>query len=248
MNNFTAKLELYFRVVLLVISTLYYTFTSSFIMIFFRSPRLYYNQARKWSRSLIRIAKIDLDITGKIDTSEGQTYIFISNHTSLFDIPILVHALQVNLRIIYKKELEKIPLFGWGLALSPYISIVRDDPRNSMQSIDQAASFIRNGDSVVIYPEGTRSKDGKIQPFKRGAFLLASRAGKPIIPITIIGASQIMSPGSFRLSSGKVRVIIHEKVENNAQNKKDEVALMTKVFSIVAEPLLGEESKNNFED
>ena len=187
---------------------------------------------------------LNLQGTGLTKYSKGQeklnkevSYIYASNHSSLFDIPVMLATIDDNVRIIYKKELEKVPLFGPGLRYGPFIAIDRSDPRKSMKSIEEAVESIRSGDSVIIYPEGTRSLDGKLQEFKRGGFLLASRAGNPIVPISIIGTYNILPSGQKRFRKGTVKFIFHDPVENKAQNKSEEQELMKKVHEIIGSEL-----------
>lgn len=165
-----------------------------------------------WASRVLWICGIKITVEGEENFKAGETYVLASNHSSQFDIPILFKSIRPELRIIYKKELERIPLFGYQLKKSTFISIDRSDPRKSIQSMKDAVQFIKQHVNVLIFPEGTRSKDGRVQPFKRGAFMLASKSGKPIIPITVIGSSEIMPKGSLYFRPRDVRVIIHPPV------------------------------------
>jgi len=162
-----------------------------------------------WAARILRVCSIKIIVEGEENFKAGETYVLAANHSSQFDIPILFKAIKPEFRIIYKKELEKIPLFGYQLKKSSFISIDRRDPRKSMKSMKDAVEFIKQNVNVLIFPEGTRSPDGNVQPFKRGAFMLASMSGKPIIPITVIGSSEIMPRGSLYFVPRDVKVIIH---------------------------------------
>ncbi len=183
--------------------------------------------ARLWSKTLLKISSIKVEVIGKENIPKETGYIVCSNHASLFDIPILLSLFEYSVLIIYKKELEKIPIFGMGLKASPFVGIVREDPRKSMESLEEAASLIRNGTTILIFPEGTRSTDGKLGEFKRGAMLLAFKAGKNILPISLIGTEKILPAGKSKFSSGKVKVAISQMIDiPERADKKQEQAII----------------------
>ena len=140
-----------------------------------------------------------------------------------------------NFIIIYKQELEKIPLFGRSLKVSPFVSINRTDPRNAMQSINQTLNQMQDNDCPIIFPEGTRSKDGKLNEFKRGAFLIASKSSKPIVPICIKGSNEILPKGAFNVKQNSTVVVnITPPIENTKlTDRNSEKALMKKVHNII---------------
>lgn len=220
----------YIRVFLIAIVTIIDTLKAVLRIKFFKNPK-FYRTAAKWAQKVLRISGIRLTIEGMENINPSETYIFVSNHTSLYDIPILQANLPVNFRIIYKKELEKVPVWGWGLKESPYIGIVREDPRLSMKSMEEAIESIKSGDSVLIYPEGTRTKDGNLQEFKRGAFMLAGKSGKPIIPVAVIGTFPILTNGISGIKPTKVILRIGEPIYYTIENKKDELDLMMRVHN-----------------
>lgn len=226
-----------FKILLISLSTALFSFYSIILFLLKAKDKHFHWMIRQWAKSILFFSGVRLNVIGKEQLSKGQSYIFVSNHSSLYDIPIMICALDYNLRIIYKKELQKVPIFGWGLSKTPYIPIEREDPRKAMESLDEALTAIRSGDSVIVYPEGTRSRDGKIQAFKRGAFLLAARAGKPIVPITIIGSWEIKPPQGKIIRSRKVEFIIHPPILNQAFTKDSEKKLMEEIFAIIARPL-----------
>ncbi len=152
------------------------------------------------------IAGVKVNCTGMNNLDKNSAYIFVSNHASYFDIPILMKAIPNNVRFIYKDSLTKIPVLGWGMYLGQYIPINRDNARDAMKSLKNAAIKIFRGISVVIFPEGTRSSDGKAGEFKRGMFVLADEAKVPLVPTAIIGSNGIMPRGKFEIKSGNVEV------------------------------------------
>lgn len=195
------------------------------VILKFRGNKFFHPYTQFWAKRILAIVGVKVKIEGLENIKRDTTYVFTVNHSSFVDIPILQAYLPDPIRIIYKKELEKIPVFGYGLYKSPYISIDRSDPKNAMASLDSAVEAVKTGDSVVIFPEGTRSLDGNIGEFKRGAFLMASRSQKTIIPITLIGAAKIFPPDRFVLKSGTVKMIIGKPIEGYGTSKAEEKAL-----------------------
>ena len=162
---------------------------------------------------ILLIAGVKVETEGLEKLNASDNYIFISNHLSYFDIPILMKAIPNNVRFIYKDSLTKIPILGWGMYLGKYIPINRDNVREAMKSLKKAAVRIQNGISVVIFPEGTRSMDGSPGEFKRGMFVMADEAKVPLVPTTIIGSNNIMPRGKFQIKSGNVKVVFSEPIE-----------------------------------
>jgi 1-acyl-sn-glycerol-3-phosphate acyltransferase len=137
--------------------------------------------------------------------------------------------------MIFKKELAKIPFFGWQLAMGPYVMIDRDNYEKALKSIEEAKEKMEKQNiSIVVFAEGTRSKTGEIQPFKRGAFRLATQVGYPIIPTTIIGSNKIMPKGTYRLKRGTIKVHFDKPIPAEGINsRQEEIDLMNRVREIV---------------
>ncbi len=189
---------------------------------------------KRWARLLLAISFIKIKRIGLENISMKQNYIYISNHSSMFDILIALAGIPSDLRFVSKKELFKIPVFGWAMKMAGYISIDRARSLKAMRSIDEAAEKIRNGISVILFAEGTRSRDGSIQPFKRGPFLLASKTKVPVIPVTINGAAKILPKKSLRLQGGTLEIIFGEPVPTaDVHTKNDELELMDKVRNAI---------------
>jgi len=128
------------------------------------------------------------------------------------DIFVQLAKLPDNVRMIYKKEINRVPILGWAMYCAGFVALNRDKIREAMKSLDKAAERVRKGLSVVIYPEGTRTKDGSIGEFKRGMFFLADKAKADIIPVTLKGTFEIMPMGSSRVRPGTVEMIIGKPV------------------------------------
>ncbi len=173
--------------------------------------RLYARHARLWARLSLGLAGVRVTVIGAGHIPD-EPVIFMSNHQSSFDILALLAAMPRQLHWIAKKELFDIPVFGPSMRRGGYIPLDRGDGRKALQSMDEAAAVIRQGKCVVMFPEGTRTQDGHLLPFKRGGFILARKAGVPVIPVTINGSGRINPAGKIRLYSGDIEIILHSAI------------------------------------
>jgi 1-acyl-sn-glycerol-3-phosphate acyltransferase len=162
-----------------------------------------------------------------------KSYIYMSNHQSNFDIPVLLAYLDVQFRWLAKAELFKIPVFGPAMKKAGYISIDRSNRKSSFHSLKKAADTIRNGASVMIFPEGTRSRDGNIRPFKKGGFILAVDSGAPIVPVILHGTWHIMSRNGLMIRPGTVTMEIEEPIETGSFSRKTKDMLLERVSRII---------------
>jgi 1-acyl-sn-glycerol-3-phosphate acyltransferase len=178
-----------------------------------RNGKIVHFLSKVFSKGILLIAGVKVEAEGLEKFDHLKSYIFVSNHLSYFDIPILMSVIPNNLRFIYKRSLSRIPVFGWGMYLGGYIPIDRENVREAITSLTKAAEKLNKGYSISIFPEGTRSPDGKLQEFKRGMFVLAERSDAPIVPVAISGSDKIMPKKKFRINPGKVKVIFHSPVE-----------------------------------
>lgn len=168
-----------------------------------------YRISRFWTWFILRLGGISLRVLGLEQICPRQPYVFMSNHQSNIDIPVLIQSLTDHqLRWVAKKELLRVPLFGWALWAAKHIPVDRGNARHALKSLKIARKRIRAGISVVVFPEGTRSKDGKLLQFKKGGVLLALQTGAPIVPVTINGSRNILPAGAWRLRPGIVEVVI----------------------------------------
>jgi len=188
--------------------------------------------ARRWARVLLWSAGVKVIVNMEAQLDPRRPYVFAANHLSTVDIFALFVALPVNIRFIAKKQLGQIPLFGWAMAAGRFIFIDRKNPGAARKSIDRAAARIREGSSVAIFPEGTRSRDGLLGPFKKGGFHLAQQAGVPVVPIAIKGAGEVMPPGSVLVRPGPVIVTVGAPIETkDLTEAADRNALVERVRS-----------------
>lgn len=186
--------------------------------------------ARSWARWLLRLVGCRVRVRGGDGLIPGAPYVFASNHTSALDIPALLSVLPKNFRWIAKKELFDIPVFGYAIRRVGYIPIDRGDTRAAVKSLGMAASRIKDGASVVIFPEGTRSKDGNLLPFKSGGLGLAIRARVPVVPLAITGARKCLPPKSLLIRPGVITVTLGEPIPTAGlkMGQRDEIALQVR--------------------
>jgi 1-acyl-sn-glycerol-3-phosphate acyltransferase len=187
----------------------------------------------RWSRHVVENAHMHLDVTGREHVQPGHTYLVMSNHQSLYDVPVLFHVIGPNVRMIAKKELFSVPLFGPALAAGGFISIDREDRKRAIASLQRARDLLESGTHVWISPEGTRSRSGELLPFKKGAFYLALEAQLPILPVTIAGTRDALPADGLRSTAGaSVRVTLHAPIYTRPfaeHGKKGRDELMTVV-------------------
>jgi 1-acyl-sn-glycerol-3-phosphate acyltransferase len=189
--------------------------------------------ANLWARMLLWLTSTRVDVIGRENVRIGKPHIFMANHQSDFDILIVLAHIPGQFRWIAKKELFKIPIFGKAMRNAGYIEIDRQNHEKALKSLDEAARKIREGKSVVTFPEGTRSKDGTVRPFKQGMFHLAIESGVPIIPISIIGANEIMPKRSLNVKPGRITMVIDRPVDVSAYTVETRALLIERVRSII---------------
>lgn len=191
--------------------------------------------ARWWARTVLRLCGVRVRVRGLENVDFSRNYVYVSNHASMFDIPVIVSSVPDQIRIIYKKELEVIPFFGWGLKFGSYIGIDRGRGSKALRSLDSAVEKIRRGASVLMYAEGTRTLNGKLQQFKRGAFNLALRAGTPVVPLTVNGSFTILPKHSMNVRPGNVELVLGIPVPvPRGDGKEAELELMQDVHAAIA--------------
>lgn len=177
-----------------------------------RSEFKIHEVARKWAKALLALTAVEARITGSDNMFLDRPQIFMCNHQSVFDILVVLALLPAQFRWIAKKELFEVPIFGDALRRTGSIEIDRQNRSNAMVSIDAAARKIREGKSVMTFPEGTRSPPGLVKLFKKGVFHLALSAGVPIVPISIIGSGEVMAKRSMRIRTGKILLIVDKPI------------------------------------
>ncbi|MBI1805934.1 MAG: 1-acyl-sn-glycerol-3-phosphate acyltransferase [Ignavibacteria bacterium] len=206
---------------------------------FHRSGKLYHALAKFHSRCVLAVSGVKVEVEGLDRIDFSHSHIYVANHASYFDIPAVIAGIPDQIRIVYKKELEKIPIFGWGLKYGKtYIAIDRGKGHDTLQSLEEAAKKIHDGASVILFAEGTRTPDGKLQPFKRGPFNLAVKAGIPVVPVTINGSYNILPKHSWRIRPGTITLVLGDPIAPPSLNGKEtEMELRDRVHSVIQQHL-----------
>jgi 1-acyl-sn-glycerol-3-phosphate acyltransferase len=227
----------YLKLILLLIHTIIVSTLALLAGLLDRSHKVYFVLTKVFSAPVLAIAGIKVKITGKENVIPKTPYVFVSNHVSLFDIPVLQRYVPNDFSFVFKKEIAWVPLFGWQMQLGPHIIIDRQNPEKAMKSIEKGKKMlVHRKISVLLFPEGTRSRTGEMLPFKRGAFHLAAQVGFPIIPVTISGTKNLFQKKPFKINSGKVIVDFGKPIPaDNINSRKDELELMGKVRDIISD-------------
>ena len=219
---------------LVYLSTVVWGTFSLLVSAFDSTGRIQHLCARGWARTLLLLAGARVSVRGAEHLQPGRTYIFAANHQSYFDIPVAFGFLPANFRIMAKATLFHIPFLGWHLRRSGHMPIARDNPRRAARSLLEAATHVREGTSVFVFPEGGRSPDGHFKEFKAGTFLLAIKAAVPVIPVTLNGTRGVLKMNSFHVHPGRVEIILHPTVSTEGMTSHSADALCGQVRDIIA--------------
>jgi len=198
---------------------------------FDRRGRCYLPIVRTWARLIIWASGNPVTLEGLERVDPSRPAIYMTNHQSYFDVICLAALLPVPVRFVAKRILVYIPVFGQVIWATGHVIIQREDRRQSFQALDQAAAKIAGGTSVLVFPEGTRSPDHRLGPFKKGGFVLGIKAGVPIIPISITGTRPMMPKGSFRFARTRVKLIVGHPLNTAEFELPRKEELMRKVRS-----------------
>jgi 1-acyl-sn-glycerol-3-phosphate acyltransferase len=176
-----------------------------------------------WARLNATLTPAFVKVRGRENLEADQSYVIIANHQSAFDIWVIYGWLWIDFRWVMKKELGRIPGLGWGSKVVGHIFIDRTNRKQALATLEDAKSKLRDGTSVVFFPEGTRSRTAEMLPFKKGAFRFARDLGLPILPITINGTSRILPGGTLDLMPGRAELIIHPpiRLEDSPEGELD---------------------------
>jgi len=186
--------------------------TSSF---FDRRGHFAHGCARTWSWLILATTGVHVSVQGLDRLVPGKTYVFVANHQSIYDIPVLFWSIPFQLRIIAKESLGNFPMLGPHLKRTGHMLVDRSRP-DKAGILGWASRLTSNGLSLIVFPEGTRSKDGKLGKFKGGSILLAMQAGLPLVPISVVGSRHVMKKGELTTRPGHVTLIVHAPIETAA--------------------------------
>ncbi|HWV57708.1 MAG TPA: lysophospholipid acyltransferase family protein [Longimicrobiales bacterium] len=197
-----------------------------------RDPHIFERLARRWARFILRRSGVRVHVEGLEHVDIGKPQIFMANHQSWYDVFALLSEIPKRYRFVGKKELEKIPVFGTCWKLAGHISIDRGDRIAAIRALDEAGEVIRrDASSVVIFPEGTRSRDGNMLPFKKGGFMLALRTGVDVVPVAILGSRAVLSKGKWRIRGGPIILRFGEPIRTAEMSVDERDSLMAEVRS-----------------
>ncbi len=189
--------------------------------------------ARLWARWILQTTGVHVRVEGLEQLEPGATYVFVSNHQSIYDIPIIFASLPFQLRIIAKESLGRFPFLGWHLSRTGHLLVDRGHPDHT-RILNRWKRLVSEGLSLIVFPEGTRSMDGAIRRFKGGSFLLAIQAGLPIVPLTVIGSRHVMQKGRLRTEPGCVQLVIQEPVPTSSLSTQDARGLAARIEGLIA--------------
>lgn len=190
-----------------------------------------------WGRLFCIISLVRVKVSGRDNISKGQSYVFVANHQGAYDIFSIYGYLGHNFRWMMKKALERIPLVGYSCKVSGHIFVDNSSPSAVKATMETAERRLAGGMSVVVFPEGSRTLDGRMHAFRRGAFTLAVEFGLPVVPITIDGAYRVMRRGSILPRPGRIILTIHKPIEAPESGRHELADLMDKSYKAIASAL-----------
>lgn len=201
---------------------------------------LYDRIARLWVKWLLRVSGVEVDAAGLDHITTGRAQLLLSNHASWYDVLALAHIIPRRYRFVGKRELTSVPLWGRAWQAAGHVAIDRSDTHRAIASLDHVARLTRQDQrAIIMFPEGTRSPTGELQPFKKGAFMLARHAGIEIVPVAVSGTRHILPKGSWRVRSGRIIVRFGRPIDAAGYADRSRDELMASVRSEIA-ALLGD--------
>jgi 1-acyl-sn-glycerol-3-phosphate acyltransferase len=220
-----------------ILATFVFGLTAILFSFFSKTGDSVHHVARLWGRSILWVSGLRVQVVGLEHINASRSAIYMSNHQSNFDIPVFFGALPIQFRWLAKAELFKIPIFGQGMRGAGYISVDRHDTKSAIRSLARAAQSVREGTSVLIFPEGTRSHDGILLPFKSGGFVLAVDAGVPIVPMAVHGTFDVMPKGGKIIRRQPVRLVVGLPIDASAYTRKTKNELMDRIRAAIQEAM-----------
>jgi 1-acyl-sn-glycerol-3-phosphate acyltransferase len=206
-------------------------------MFLFRDDTPIFKLSRFCIRATGWLFGIHVNVEGKENIDPDKTYVFLSNHQGNVDGPVLLHVIGRDLRALIKSEMMRLPILSHVFKRIHYIPIERLNPKQAHYGIELGAKVLMEGKSFFAFPEGTRSRDGRLGPFKKGSFLMAIKAQVPIVPITIVNSRDIQPPGRYGFRPGCIRIIIHTPIETHGMTIDDRNLLLQRTRDAIASAL-----------
>lgn len=222
----------------IVLATIFFGTISLIVSFFDDTGRMQIRVARAWARMLLRVSGVRVQVEGLEQIDPGGSYVFIANHLSYMDTPVALAHIPVQFRFLAKRGLFQIPLLGTHLSRAGHIPVPREDPRASVKTMQIAAEKIQQKNiSLLIFPEGGRSHDGLLRPFKEGGAYIAIRAGAPVVPLVMTGTREVLPFGSGVVQPGNVTLRVLEPIATSGLTLKDRGALTERVRGLIATEL-----------
>ena len=193
-----------------------------------RPGGFYDRELRTWARRLLEVTALPVEVRG-LDRLPPAACVYAANHASFVDIWVMVARLPGSVRFVAKRELYRIPIFGWALRATGQIPMDRRDREAAARSYQSAADVVRGGRSVIVFVEGTRSRDGRLSEFKKGGFVLAIQAGVPLVPVYLRGTHAAMPRGGLWLRRRPVALVVGEPISTTGLTYDDRGALLARV-------------------
>jgi 1-acyl-sn-glycerol-3-phosphate acyltransferase len=209
--------------------TIVFGITSIPFGFFDKSGRILHGFARQWSKLIMKTILSPVRVTGLEKIDILRTYVYAVNHASALDIPVLYASLPFQFRIVHKKELLSYPVIGWHLKRSGQVCVDQQNPSHSVGQIKSAVRTLKNGMPLVIFPEGGRTADGKIQPFLAGAFFMAIKANVDIVPIALVGTYELLPMDTFHIKSRPLEMRIGDPIPTSEWTLRNLQGLSAKV-------------------
>ena len=207
-----------------------------------RRGHMAHRWARRWARLILATTGVTVERLGAALPPDGASAVFVVNHASIYDIPVLFTALPCQLRIIAKSALGRVPFIGWHLHLAGHVLVDRSKPGAAI--FKRMRRMVRHGASLIVFPEGSRSDDGTVGRFKGGMFLLAIESGLPVVPVSLVNMRAVMPKGRLMVCPAHARVVIHQPVPTAGLTRDDARALATQVQRVVAAGVAGAEARS----
>lgn len=218
----------------IILLTILYGSVGALASFFDRTGNIQMGLARKWARSLLGVSGVKVRVEGLEQIDPKGSYVFIANHLSFMDTPAVLANIPVQFRFLAKRGLFQIPLLGTHLSRAGHISVPRDDPRGSVKVMQQAAETIQQKKiSLLVFPEGGRSHDGNLRPFKEGGAYIAIKAGVPVVPVVLIGTREVLPMGSAVVYPGEVVLRLLKPIETAQLSLKDRGKLTEELRTII---------------
>jgi 1-acyl-sn-glycerol-3-phosphate acyltransferase len=222
----------------IVLSTIVFGSISLLVSFFESTGKVQNSVARIWARTLLAASGIKVRVEGLEHIDPAGSYVFISNHASYMDTPVALANIPVQFRFLAKRGLFQIPLLGTHLSRAGHIPVPREDPRGAVKTMQLAAEKIQQKKiSLLIFPEGGRSHDGKLRAFKEGGAYIAIRAGAPVVPLVLIGTREVLPYGGGVPMPGMVTLRILEPIETSQFNLKERGALTSRLQELIQQEL-----------